>query len=85
MPLYPNPLAASDVATLEVRTAAEEEVRVSIYDIAGRLVRTDFEGPVAPRQPAFVRIEGHGLASGVYLVRVEGESGSAVRRLTVVR
>lgn len=84
-PLYPNPLAASGVATLEVRTTRDEHVRVSIYDTAGRLVRTAFEGRVAQGQPELVRIAGRDLASGVYLVRVEGERESAVRRLTVVR
>ena len=83
--LYPNPLTASGAAVLALRSAQDETVRVGIYDMTGRLVRTSFEGRLAPGQAQTVRIEASGLAAGVYLVRIQGETATATRRLTVVR
>ena len=83
-PLYPNPLGAGGVAVLKVRSARDEHVRVQVYDVAGRLVRTAFDGAVRSGSPQVVRLEAAGLAAGAYLVRVEGAHESATRRLTVV-
>lgn len=83
--LYPNPLGAGGAAVLSLRSTRDEAVRVTVYDVAGRLVHMAFEGRIAPGQPQTVRIKAAGLAAGTYLVRIDGEYESATRQLTIVR
>ncbi|MDQ2793687.1 MAG: T9SS type A sorting domain-containing protein [Bacteroidota bacterium] len=70
--MYPNPATAR--ATVE--TAAP--TRVSVLDLAGRVVRA---GSAMQRRH---ELELSGLAAGVYLVRAVGADGAtAVQRLAV--
>lgn len=82
--LYPNPLVPGGTAVLDLRAAREETVRVAVYDVTGRLVRTTFEGRLALGQSQTVRIAADGLAAGTYLVHITGETATTTRRLTVV-
>jgi len=73
--------------------------RVDVFDLAGRRVRTVFDGRVAAVQPTLVHgraacptgpagsveIPTDGLASGVYLVRVQSRGVARAVRLTVLR
>ena len=64
--VYPNP--ARDYLTVQ----APEESKVSVYDLSGRLVRT-YTATFAEE-----RIEISSLAAGMYTVRVQNTSGSAI-------
>ncbi len=79
---YPNP------ATGRVRIAfgLEEggEVRLAVYDALGREVAVLADGLAEAGQHA-VMLDGAGLASGVYLVRLEAGARVETRRLTLVR
>jgi len=83
----PNPL--NPEATLTFVTSAPGPVRVSLFDLAGRLVRvlSDAETPEGLQR---VRIDGRGvggerLASGVYFYKVETPQGAAVGRVAILR
>ncbi|MEM6782182.1 MAG: T9SS type A sorting domain-containing protein [Bacteroidota bacterium] len=79
--VYPNPTAAGAQFTL--RVAEAQEVRVRVYDAAGRHVTEAFSGRVEAGIAERVEI-GQGLSAGVYFVRVLGEQFADVQRLTVL-
>jgi flagellar hook assembly protein FlgD len=66
-----------------------ERVRLEIYDVTGRLVRTLVDGVVdAGVQRVVFDGRGEGgqnLASGTYLLRIEAGGRSAVQKLSLVR
>ncbi|MEM8602153.1 MAG: T9SS type A sorting domain-containing protein, partial [Bacteroidota bacterium] len=69
--VYPNPTAAGAQFTL--RVAEAQEVRVRVYDAAGRHVADAFSGRVEAGVAERVEV-GRGLSAGVYFVRVAGET-----------
>ena len=79
----PNPLGASASVRFTLPEAAR--VRLSVFDVRGREVRTLVDGP-RPAGPHAVDLERGSLPAGVYLVRlgVEGRT-AATARATVLR
>ncbi|MGB3544923.1 T9SS type A sorting domain-containing protein, partial [Rubrivirga sp.] len=80
---YPNPTTGA--ATLEVAVAETETVRVVVFDVLGRQVAVAHNGTVAAGTALEVDLGAARLAPGSYVVRVEGESFTETRRLTVSR
>ncbi len=82
--VFPNPTGG--VATVALRLAAPERVRVSVIDVQGREVVAVYDGPAADGQR--VAIETAGLPAGSYLVRMTATAASgasATAALTVAR
>ncbi|RJP76392.1 MAG: T9SS C-terminal target domain-containing protein [Candidatus Zixiibacteriota bacterium] len=79
---YPNPFNPSTVARYELRAASYVSLRV--YDTAGREVRTLVEGwrDAGVHQVTF---DGAGLASGVYLVRMQAGSFTLVQKMVLLK
>lgn len=78
----PNP--AREAARFTLATAASQTVTFALYDRLGRLVRTEAAALEAEvRQPFSIDVGG--LASGLYVLRVAGETFTETRTLTVVR
>ena len=83
---YPNPFGHN--ATVQLSLAREAGVKLTIYDLIGRRVRTLINGV----QPAGVRVltwdgrndAGVRLSAGVYVMRLETEGVSQSRRLQFV-
>jgi hypothetical protein len=71
-PVYPNP--ASDQARLRVAVQRSQQVDVSLYDMLGRRLHILHTGPMSEGQVQEVSIDLRGLSSGLYIVRVEGDS-----------
>lgn len=82
-PAYPNPFSSRTALTLRVGEA--QAVRVDLFDVLGRRVRTLFEGTVAPGSPVEIRVEAGALPTGLYVVRASGEAFRATRRVTLSR
>ena len=82
-PPAPNP--TRDDAQLTLRVGADQDVRVGLYDAAGRLVRTLYNGPADADLALPLVVRGEGLAAGVYLVRATGERFDVARRVTLTR
>lgn len=80
-PAYPNPFTSRTSLTL--RASEAQAVRVDLFDVLGRRVRTLFEGTVRPGAPVDVRVEASGLPPGLYVVRADGEMFRATRRVTL--
>ena len=79
----PNPTVG--VARASLVLDATERVRATVSDALGRTVREILDGELAGGASHELTIETAGLAPGVYVLRVEGETFAASQRLTVVR
>jgi hypothetical protein len=83
----PNPMNPTGIVAFE--TSRTGRVRIQIYDVAGRLVRSLWDG-LMPGGPAEVLLDGrndHGsaLGSGVYYYRVETVDRVRTGRLTILK
>jgi hypothetical protein len=81
--VFPNPLR--DAAALTLTVARAQHVTAAVYDVQGRRVASSFEGEVAVGVPLDLTLDVRGLAPGVYVVRVQGETFAESRRLVVTR
>lgn len=81
--VYPVPVRED--ATVQFAVDSAQEVTIEVYNALGQRVRTLHQGPVAAQQTETLQWGGSGLASGLYIVRLRGEKGSATQRITVVR
>jgi hypothetical protein len=81
---YPNPVRTSNDPWLDVRFSTPDAgtVRLQMFDLLGRLVRTGAPDFV-PRGTHRRRIGVDGLAPGAYLLRVSGAGGQASRLVSV--
>ena len=87
-PNYPNPFNPQTVITFELAKAGM--VDLSIYDTAGRKIRTLIAGTVSPgrHQAVWDGKDSHGraAASGIYLYRLQSEDAMpAARKMLLVR
>ncbi len=79
---YPCP--AGTFTTVPFTLAVDGAVRIEVFDLAGRLVRTVARGEfTAGRHEVFWMTDG--VANGVYLVRLTGGGTTATQRLVVSR
>jgi hypothetical protein len=82
--VYPNPFRSRTQVTVTVEAA--QRVRVEVFDVLGRTVATLHDGPLAAHAIRRFTLDGTGLASGVYFVRVTGAMGfRETRRVVLVR
>jgi hypothetical protein len=79
---YPNP--ASGQVTLAFSLEASQHARLAVYDLLGREVAVVTDA-LAPADKSTFSLDVSGLASGLYLVRLQTEGGAAAQRLTVAR
>ncbi|MEO1729079.1 MAG: T9SS type A sorting domain-containing protein, partial [Bacteroidota bacterium] len=80
---YPNPFTES--ATLALRVRDAQEVRAEVYDPLGRRVRVLHDGPVAANASQTLTLDAATLPSGLYVVRVVGETFAATETVLLVR
>ncbi|RMF64848.1 MAG: T9SS C-terminal target domain-containing protein, partial [Bacteroidetes bacterium] len=79
---YPNPFNPS--TTISFDLPRPETVRLTVYDVAGRRVATLAEGTY-PAGTHRVTWEAGGLASGVYLYRLEAGDFVQTRKMMLVK
>jgi flagellar hook assembly protein FlgD len=84
---YPNPF--NPRATIAFELGGPVTVVLGIYDLGGRLVRSLFAGPLSGGAHQLVWDgrdgDGAGLASGVYLCRLQAGAETATRKLALLR
>ena len=80
---YPSPFATEAAFTLAVRRS--QPVRIDLYDLTGRRVRTLFDGFVQAGSPHRVTIRAGDLPSGVYLYRAAGQDFKGSRTVVLMR
>ena len=77
-----NPIRSAATVRYAVETSGV--ATVALYDVVGRRVAVLADGPVGPQERT-VRLDATGLASGVYVLRLQGEGVMVSRTVTVVR
>jgi 2',3'-cyclic-nucleotide 2'-phosphodiesterase (5'-nucleotidase family) len=80
---YPNPMRSG--ARLDLAVREGQPVRAELFNVLGQRVATLHDGRVNASEPLAIRVRDAGLSSGVYFVRVTGDTFTATRRLSVVR
>ena len=81
--VLPNPFSASTHVRMVL--AEPQRVTVEVHDVAGRRVHRLHDSKVAAGVEHSFPISSLGLASGVYFVRLEGETFTRSARVTIVR
>jgi len=76
---WPSPFG--DVARVRVRVGAAGRVRATLHDVLGRRVAVVHDAVLPAGAARTLVVDGTGLAPGVYVLRVEGETFSSARRL----
>jgi len=79
---YPNPFNPS--TTIRFELAAREQVRLAIYDVAGRRV-AEILNQTLPAGVHQVEFDGTGLASGVYFYRISTSTVSSTRSMMLIK
>lgn len=79
---YPNPF--NPVTSIRYRLDAASEVRLSVYDVTGRLLEVLEQG-VRSAGEHEVRFDGSGLSSGMYIYRLEGTGFTETRKMLLIK
>ncbi|MFH0918728.1 MAG: T9SS type A sorting domain-containing protein [Fibrobacterota bacterium] len=79
----PNPFNGR--AVIRYQTASQGEVRLSIYNLQGRLIKKLFQGPQAAGEHKMTIGSWTISTPGVYLVRLESGKQAVTRKLVLVR
>lgn len=80
---YPNPF--NPQAQFEVTVRETQPVTVTLYNLLGQAVAELYRGVLAANVPQMVQIDGRGLASGVYLYRVQGTRFLATKTVMLAK
>ncbi len=87
LPAYPNPF--NPATTLAFTMPRDGRVRIELFDVAGRRVRTLVDGVYASGRHEVVfdglDEQGRSLSSGLYFARLEAGDFGQTRKLTLVR
>ncbi|MFB3907035.1 MAG: C13 family peptidase [Candidatus Eisenbacteria bacterium] len=87
-PFRPNPIRSGSSVSFRLAAAAPS-VRLDLYDIGGRRVRTLFDGPAAAGEHTirFAPLDDAGakISSGIYFLRLETPDITQVRQVAVIR
>ncbi len=83
----PNPIGPG--AVLSYRVDGRTALRLELFDVAGRRVRTFYDGVVEAGEHtlSFAPVDGSGrsIASGIYFVRLETPTLTQMRQVTILR
>ncbi|PEN05076.1 hypothetical protein CRI93_13740 [Longimonas halophila] len=80
---YPNPVR--DQATVQFAVQESQPVTIEVYNTLGQRVRTLFQESVPADDTREITLDVNNLSSGLYIVRMRGESFSTTQKITVVR
>ncbi len=84
---YPNPFNAS--TTIEYSLPSAVEVNLEVYNILGQRVRTLKRGrtPAGEHRAVWDGRDdtGHAVSSGVYLIRLQTQTGQVVRKVMMIK
>ncbi len=79
---YPNPF--NPTTSIPVSLGRDVHVRLAVFDVRGRLVRTLQDGAMTAGDHVFT-FRGDGLGSGAYIARLETPAGVHTQRLTLIK
>lgn len=79
---HPNPFNPSTIISYEL--SKTEFVRFFVYDLSGRLVKTFVEG-FRPQGENKFKFNGHGLASGVYIYKLQAGEMTETKKMVLIK
>jgi len=77
---YPNPARA--ITCIPVESETRGEIKLELLDINGRIVKTLFEGETSEGMKNYF-FDASEMSSGVYIIRLQTNNGSASKRIIV--
>jgi hypothetical protein len=80
---FPNPFNPTTSMTLLVDV--DQTVRVEVFDLTGRRLASLHDGLVRSGVPQEITFEASALPSGLYVIRAQGSSLSAMRTATLLK
>jgi hypothetical protein len=83
--VYPQPLAQGRRGGVFISSGTDGPVRLTLHDALGRLRSTVFSGLLVAGSARMVDLPSSDLQAGVYFLRLEGASGTQVRKFTIMR
>lgn len=82
--VWPNP--AQDQFTIEITPApGDTEVEISAFDMSGKRLKHQVVGLGSGAEVVNISLDTQGLSTGMYLLRVTTDSGSAMHKLSVAK
>ena len=81
--IYPNPF--NPEASFSVGVRNEQAVAVEVYNMLGQRVLEVYRGVLPAGVTRTLRIDGSGLVSGTYVLRVAGETFVDTQMFTVIK
>ena len=81
-PGYPNPFNPS--TNIRYRLAGQADVLLEVYDLGGRRIATLVNQSQQPGDYS-VPFDGSGLASGIYLIRLQAGAYTSIQKLTLIK
>ncbi len=79
---FPNPF--NPQTTIRLSIPENQTVKLDIYDVLGRFIRTVYQGPVEAGFRDFI-FDASSLSSGVYIYRLESASGLQTKAMTLIK
>jgi hypothetical protein len=80
--VFPNPI--TETSTIQFTVPRAMYATMVLYDIRGRLVRRLFEGDAVPSVAHDIRLDGSGLSSGLFFLRLTGEGMVRTQKVIVL-
>lgn len=80
--VYPNPF--NPQARFSLQVAETQQIRISLYDVLGRFVRSIHNGRIQQGEQSF-ELNADGLTTGNYVLQVVGETFATATNVSVVR
>jgi hypothetical protein len=82
-PVRPNPI--TNRGRIDVQVREQQPVTVTLYNILGQQVRTVHDGVLTANTRHTMTVNASSLASGIYFLRVDGESFQTTRKITLAQ
>ncbi len=79
---YPNPFNPSAIVSLQI--GVESDIKAELYSFTGEKVRDIFEGNLPSGNHLF-KVDGEGLPSGMYLLRVSNNETAAIYKMVLAK
>ena len=79
------PIRSNPTTTLEVAVPQQQRVRVEAVDLLGRTVAVLMDGPLDAEERRVVSFDASNLTSGIYAIRVIGETFTAARTAVLLK
>ena len=71
-------------ARFNLTVAREQNVRVELFDMNGRMIRTVYDGVLPAGENRLFKISGENLSSGTYFYRVSGENFATTKSVVLL-